>query len=66
MVQFGVSVTGDQIMARRQARDLVDDLRWLGVAVPPIYTRMAREFLLLVQSGEYEEWIRRGGPAGRM
>jgi hypothetical protein len=31
------------------ARGLVYDFRWLGVAVPRIYTRMARESLLLVQ-----------------
>jgi hypothetical protein len=50
-------MTGQQITARRWARDLAYDLRWRGVAIAPLYTRMTRAFLLLVESGEYDEWV---------
>jgi hypothetical protein len=29
-------VTGDRAMALRHAREIVDDLRWRGMAVPPL------------------------------
>jgi hypothetical protein len=37
-------VTGDQLRARRHAREIVAELRWHGVTVPPRYVRMADEF----------------------
>jgi hypothetical protein len=58
-------VTSDQITARRRARDLVQELRWNGVAVSPLYQRMAGEFRRLVQSGEYGEWVATGGGGRR-
>jgi hypothetical protein len=53
--------TGDQLMAWRRAREIVYDLRWLGVAIPPLYSRMADEFSAMVKSGEYTRWVASGG-----
>jgi hypothetical protein len=50
-------VNGYQIKARRRAREIVDDMRWRGMTVPPLYTRMAREFQELVRSGDYAAWV---------
>ena len=46
-----------EIKARRHARELVDDLRWQGIAVPPLYAHMAHEFQDLVGSGDYAAWV---------
>jgi hypothetical protein len=53
-------VTSDQIKARRLAREIVQDLRWQGGTMPPLYTRMAREFQELVASGDYAAWVASG------
>ncbi len=50
-------MTDDQIRARRRARDIVTDLRWLGIAIPPLYRRMADEFTALAGNGEYARWL---------
>jgi hypothetical protein len=57
-------LNGDHIRARRHARELVADMHWRGLPVPPLYTRMAAEFQGLVASGEYAAWVANGGPAG--
>ena len=51
-----VMVNGDRIRALR-TREVVSDLRWRGMAVPPIYTSMAEEFQALVRSGAYAAWV---------
>lgn len=56
-------MNGYEIKARRHARELVDDLRWQGISVPPIYAHMADEFQDLVRSGNYAAWWRQ--PAAR-
>jgi hypothetical protein len=58
-------VNGDHIRARRHARELVADMHWRGLPVPPLYTRMAAEFQDLVASGDYAAWVANGdgGPA---
>jgi hypothetical protein len=50
-------VTGDGLKARRHAREIVAELRWCGMTVPPLYTRMAGEFEDLVRSGDYAAWV---------
>jgi len=50
-------VNGDQIRALRHAREIVSDMRWRGMVVPPIYTSMAKEFQALVRSGAYAAWV---------
>jgi hypothetical protein len=50
-------VNGYEIKARRHARELVDDLRWQGIAVPPLYAHMADEFQDLVPRGDYAAWV---------
>ena len=50
-------MNGYVIKARRHARELVDDLRWQGMSVPPIYAHMADEFQDLVRSGDYAAWV---------
>jgi hypothetical protein len=50
-------VNGDTVRALRYAREVADDLRWRGMAVPPVYAGMAEEFRALVQSGGYARWI---------
>jgi len=37
-------VTGDQLKARRHAREIIGEMRWRGMTVPPLYGRMADEF----------------------
>jgi hypothetical protein len=32
-------------------------MRWCGMAVPGLYTRMAEEFEELVRSGDYAAWV---------
>jgi hypothetical protein len=56
-------VNGDTIRALRYAREVVDDLRWRGMAVPPCYARMAEEFQALVRSGGYAAWVAGAGKA---
>ena len=53
-------LTADGIRARRHARELVADMHWRGIAVPPLYTRMAAEFQNLVRDGEYAAWVAHG------
>jgi hypothetical protein len=50
-------VNGDEVEARRHAREIVQDLRWHGMTVPPLYGHMAHEFQELVRSGEYAGWV---------
>ena len=61
-------VNGDRVRAERRARELVADMHWRGMVVPPLYTRMAAEFRDLVASGDYAAWVATGGdrrPASR-
>jgi hypothetical protein len=50
-------VNGARIRALRYAREVVDDLRWRGMTVPPIYATMAEEFHAMVRSGAYAAWV---------
>jgi hypothetical protein len=50
-------VTGDQLKARRHAREIVGEMRWRGMTVPSLYARMADEFEDLVRSGDYAAWV---------
>ena len=52
--------TGDGLKARRHAREIVAELRWCGMTVPPLYARMAGEFHDLVASGDYAAWLASG------
>lgn len=54
-------MNGDTIRALRHAREIVDDMRWRHMVVPPVYASMADEFSALVRSGEYAAWL--AGPA---
>jgi hypothetical protein len=71
-------VNGGEVEARRHAREIIQDMRWHGMTVPPLYGHMAWEFQELVHSGEYAAWVaanqqttpfagrlRMGGIAGR-
>jgi hypothetical protein len=58
-------VNADVIRARRHAREIVADLHWRGLAVPPLYARMAAEFQDLVRSGAYAAWVADGGRPSR-
>jgi hypothetical protein len=49
----------------RHAREIVSDMRWRGIIVPPIYTSMAEEFQALVRSGAYAAWVASAGKARR-
>ena len=57
-------MTGDHIRACRHARELVADMHWRGLPVPPLYAHMAAEFQQLVASGEYAAWVASGDGAG--
>lgn len=60
-------MNGHQIEARRRAREVVGDLRWQGMTVPPLYARMAGEFEDLVRTGGYAAWVaanRQPAPTG--
>ena len=57
-------MTADGIRARRHARELVADMHWRGITVPPLYARMAAEFHDLVASGDYAAWIAAGAGPG--
>jgi hypothetical protein len=50
-------VSGDALKARRDAREIVAEMRWRGMTVPPLYAHMAVEFQGLVRSGEYAAWV---------
>lgn len=50
-------VSGAALTARRHAREIVGDMRWRGMPVPPLYARMAGEFADLVRSGDYAAWV---------
>ena len=50
-------MNGYQIEARRHAREVVGDMRWQGVTVPPLYVRMAGELEDLVRSDGYAAWV---------
>lgn len=50
-------MNGYEIKARRHAREIVRDMRWRGMTVPPLYGRMADEFQELVTSGGYAAWV---------
>ena len=50
-------VTADELRARRHAREIVGEMRWRGMSVPTLYTRMAGEFQDLVRSGDYAAWV---------
>lgn len=50
-------VNGDRIMALRYAREVVFEMRWCGMSVPPLYISMAEEFQGLVRSGTYAAWV---------
>jgi hypothetical protein len=50
-------MSDDRIRALRHAREIVDDRRWRGMAVPPVYARMADEFQAEVTSGAYAAWL---------
>jgi hypothetical protein len=50
-------MNGDGIKARRHAREIVYDMDWRGITVPPLYARMGGEFQDLVRSGEYAAWV---------
>ena len=58
-------MNGDKIRALRHAREIVSDLRWRGLAVPPIYASMAQEFQALVRSGAYATWVASAGKVGQ-
>ena len=52
---------GDRIRAERHAREVVADMHWRGMTVPPLYARMAAEFRDLIASGDYAAWVATGG-----
>jgi hypothetical protein len=51
------TVNGARVQALRYAREMVSDMRWRGMTVPPLYIRMAEEFQGLVRSGAYAAWV---------
>jgi hypothetical protein len=54
-------VNGDRIRAERHAREIVADMHWSGMVVPPLYARMAAEFQDLIHTGDYAAWVATGG-----
>jgi hypothetical protein len=58
-------INDDRIRMLRRAREIVSDMRWRGMIVPPIYTSMAEEFQALVRSGAYATWVVSAGKARR-
>jgi hypothetical protein len=57
-------LTGDHIRACRKARQLVADMAWRGMPVPPLYAHMAAEFQDLVAGGDYAAWLAGGVGSG--
>jgi hypothetical protein len=56
-------MSDDRIRALRHAREIVNDSRWRGMAVPRVYARMAGEFQAVVTSGAYAAWLAGSEPA---
>lgn len=54
-------MSGERIRTLRYAREVVDDLHWRGMAVPPVYASMAEEFQAMVGSGAYAAWLAGSG-----
>jgi hypothetical protein len=50
-------IDSDTVRALRHAREIVEDMHWQGMAVPPVYTSMAERFQALVRSGVYAPWV---------
>ena len=50
-------MNGYEVKARRRAREIVQDMRWHDMTVPPLYGHMACEFQEMVRSGEYAAWV---------
>jgi hypothetical protein len=59
--EVDTNVNGERIRAERHARELVADMHWRGMVVPPLYTRMAAEFQDLIATGDYAAWVATGG-----
>ena len=57
-------MNGDRIRAERHAREVVADMHWRGMVVPPLYSRMAAEFQDLIASGDYAVWVASGPRPG--
>ena len=55
-----MAADGDRIRAERHAREVVADMHWRGMVVPPLYARMAAEFQDLIASGDYAAWVASG------
>jgi hypothetical protein len=53
-----------RVRALRQAREIVADMRWLGMPVPALYASMAEQFQGLVRSGAYATWVATTGRDG--
>jgi hypothetical protein len=58
-------VNAGRVRALRHAREVVFDLRWRGMTVPPVYASMAEEFQALVRSGAYAAWVASAQKASR-
>ena len=56
-------MNGYEVKARRHARQIVQEMRWHGMTVPPLYAHMACEFQETVRSGEYAGWVARPQPS---
>lgn len=56
-------MNGYEVKARRHAREIVQEMRWHGMTVPPLYAQMASEFQEMVRSGEYAGWVARPRPS---
>jgi hypothetical protein len=50
-------IDSNTVRALRHAREIVQDMHWCGMAVPPLYISMAERFQALVRSGIYAAWI---------
>jgi hypothetical protein len=57
MPEASPGVSDQRVRALRQAREIVAELRWDGLAVPEVYGRMAGEFQALVRDGRYHAWL---------
>ena len=55
-------MNGYEVKARRHARQIVQDMRWHDMTVPPLYGHMAWEFQELVRSGENAGWVAASQP----
>ena len=59
--EVDTNVNGERIRAERHARELVAEMHWRGMVVPPLYTHMAAEFQDLIATGDYAAWVATGG-----